>query len=74
LGGECTLCASSYVYESGQDCLICAPFVTKREKRGKKIFRKEQKRKEIVTISTPEFANRKIIKTLGIVSYEHILE
>lgn len=44
----------------------------KREKRGKKLLEKEQKRKEIVSISTPEFVNRKILKTLGIVSHEHI--
>ena len=44
----------------------------KREKRDKKFLEKEQKRKEIVSISTPEFVNRKILKTLGIVSHEHI--
>ena len=44
----------------------------KREKRGKKFLEKEQKRKEIVSISTPEFVNRKILKTLGIVFHEHI--
>jgi uncharacterized protein YbjQ (UPF0145 family) len=44
----------------------------KREKRGNKYLEKEQKRKEIVSISTPEFVNRKILKTLGIVSHEHI--
>jgi uncharacterized protein YbjQ (UPF0145 family) len=44
----------------------------KREKRGKNVLEKEQKRKEIVSISTPEFVNRKILKTLGIVSHEHI--
>ena len=44
----------------------------KRGKRGKKLLEKEQKRKKIVSISTPEFVNRKILKTLGIVSHEHI--
>ena len=44
----------------------------KRGKEVKKFLEKEQKRKEIVSISTPEFVNRKILKTLGIVSYEHI--
>ncbi len=44
----------------------------KRGKEGKKFLEKEQKRKEIVSISTPEFVNRKILKTLGIVSHEHI--
>jgi uncharacterized protein YbjQ (UPF0145 family) len=42
------------------------------EKRGEKVLEKEQKRKEIVPISTPEFTNRKIVKTLGIVPREHI--
>jgi uncharacterized protein YbjQ (UPF0145 family) len=44
----------------------------KRGKEVKKFLEKEQKRKEIVSISTPEFVNRKILKTLGIVSHEHI--
>jgi len=55
-----------------KDYLICVPFVPKKGKRGKKFLEKEQKRKEIVSISTPEFVNRKILKTLGIVSHEHI--
>jgi uncharacterized protein YbjQ (UPF0145 family) len=44
----------------------------KRGKEVKKFLEKEQKRKEIVSISTPEFVNRKILKTLGVVSHEHI--
>ena len=44
----------------------------KRGKEVKKFLEKEQKRKEIVSISTPEFVNRKILKPLGIVSHEHI--
>ena len=70
---SCTLCNSSYVYESGQGlpdvCPICSE---KGKKEVKKFLEKEQKRKEIVSISTPEFANRKIVKTLGIVTHEHI--
>jgi uncharacterized protein YbjQ (UPF0145 family) len=70
---SCTLCSSSYVYESGQGlpdvCPICSE---KGKKEVKKFLEKEQKRKEIVSISTPEFANRKIVKTLGIVTHEHI--
>ncbi len=70
---SCTLCSSSYVYESGQGlpdvCPICSE---KGKKEVKKFLEKEQKRKEIVSISTPEFANRKIVRTLGIVTHEHI--
>lgn len=70
---SCTLCSSSYVYESGQGlpdvCPVCSE---KGKKEVKKFLEKEQKRKEIVSISTPEFANRKIVKTLGIVTHEHI--
>ena len=70
---SCTLCGSSYVYESGQGlpdvCPICSE---KGNKEVKKFLEKEQKRKEIVSIGTLEFANRKIVKTLGIVTHEHI--
>src|SRR5512139_1638268 len=70
---SCTRCGSSFVYESGQGLPdICSTCFEKGKKEVKKFLEKEQKRKEIVTISTPEFANRKIIKTLGIVSNEHI--
>jgi len=70
---SCTICGSSYVYESGQGlpdvCAICSE---KGKKEVKKFLEKEQKRKEIVSIGTLEFANRKIVKTLGIVTHEHI--
>ncbi|MGQ9646802.1 MAG: heavy metal-binding domain-containing protein [Thermodesulfobacteriota bacterium] len=69
----CTLCGSSYVYESGRDLPEVCPICANRERReGKKPLRKERKRKEIVAISTSEFKNRKVVKTLGIVSHEHI--
>jgi uncharacterized protein YbjQ (UPF0145 family) len=51
---------------------MCPVCYEKGKKEVKKFLEKEQKRKEIVSISTPEFVNRKILKTLGIVSYEHI--
>jgi len=70
---SCILCGSSYVYESGQGlpdmCPVCSE---KGKKEVKKFLEKEQKRKEIISISTPEFANRKILKTLGMVSHEHV--
>ncbi len=70
---SCTLCGSSYVYESGQGLPdVCAVCYEKGKKEVKKFLEKEQKRKEIVSISTPEFANRKILRTLGMVSHEHI--
>ena len=70
---SCTRCGSSSVYESGQGlpemCPVCSE---KGKKEVKKSLEKEQKRKEIISISTSEFANRKILKTLGIVSHEHV--
>jgi uncharacterized protein YbjQ (UPF0145 family) len=70
---SCTLCGSSYVYESGQGLPdMCPACYEKGKKEVKKFLEKEQKRKEIISISTSEFANRKIVKTLGIVSHEHI--
>lgn len=69
----CTLCGGSYVYESGQDLPEMCPLCANREKKdGKKPLKKEKKKKEIVAISTSEFKNRKVVKTLGIVSHEHI--
>jgi uncharacterized protein YbjQ (UPF0145 family) len=50
-------------------CPVCAD---KERKGEKKFLKKEKKRKEIVAISTSEFKNRKVVKTLGIVSHEHI--
>jgi uncharacterized protein YbjQ (UPF0145 family) len=70
---SCAKCGNSYVYESGQGlpemCSLCS---NKEKKDGKKISERGEKRKEIVSISTSEFKNRKIVKTLGIVSHEHI--
>jgi uncharacterized protein YbjQ (UPF0145 family) len=70
---SCTLCGSSSVYESGQGlpdkCPVC---FEKAKEEVQKFLEKDQKRKEIVVISTSEFANHKILKTLGIVSHEHI--
>jgi uncharacterized protein YbjQ (UPF0145 family) len=51
---------------------MCAVCSEKGKKEVKKFLEKEQKRKEIISISTPEFANRKILKTLGIVFHEHV--
>jgi uncharacterized protein YbjQ (UPF0145 family) len=50
-------------------CPVCAD---KERKGEKKLLKKEKKRKEIIAISTSEFKNRKVVKTLGIVSHEHI--
>jgi len=50
-------------------CPVCAD---KERKGEKKLLKKEKRRKEIVAISTSEFKNRKVVKTLGIVSHEHI--
>ena len=70
---SCTVCGSSYVYESGQGLPdMCPACSEKGKKEVRKFLEKEQKRKEIVTISTSEFANRKVLKTLGIVSHEHV--
>ena len=70
---SCTRCGSSFVYESGQGLPdMCPTCFEKGKKEVKKFLEKEQKRKEIISISTPEFANRKIVKTLGMVSNEHI--
>jgi len=69
----CTSCGSSYVYESGQGLPEMCPLCSNRErKEGKKLLKKEKKKKDIIAISTPEFKNRKVVKTLGIVSHEHI--
>ena len=69
----CTSCGSSYVYESGQGLPEMCPLCSNKErKEGKKPLKKDKKKSEIVAISTSEFKNRKVVKTLGIVSHEHI--
>jgi uncharacterized protein YbjQ (UPF0145 family) len=50
-------------------CPLCA---NKERREEKKPSKKEKKRKEVIAISTSEFKNRKVVKTLGIVSHEHI--
>lgn len=69
----CTVCGSSYVYESGQGLPEMCPLCSDKErKEGKKLPKRDKKKREIVAISTSEFKNRKVVKTLGIVSHEHI--
>jgi len=69
----CTVCGSSYVYESGQGLPEMCPLCSDKErKEGKKLSKRDKKKREIVAISTSEFKNRKVVKTLGIVSHEHI--
>ena len=70
----CTSCGRAYVCESGQalpeKCSFCSDNDGKDSKR---LLKRDLKRSEIVAISTSEFKNRKVVKTLGIVSREHIL-
>lgn len=70
---SCTACESSYVYESGQGLPeICPACSEKRKKEVKKFLEKEQKRREIMAVHAPHFADRKIVKTLGMVIHEHV--
>lgn len=70
---SCTQCGSSYVYDGGKGlpelCPVCAE---KGKKEVKRFLEREQKRKEIIAISTPEFTDRKIVRTLGAVSHEYV--
>ena len=69
----CTKCRSSYVYESGQGLPdMCSTCSEKGKKEVKKFLEREQKRKEMLMVSTVEIPDRKIIKTLGIVSHQQI--
>jgi hypothetical protein len=62
---SCTLCGSSSVYESGQGLPVKCPVCFEKGKEEvQKFLEKEQKRKEIIIISTSEFANRKILKNI----------
>lgn len=70
---SCSACGSSYVYESGQGLPdICRACSEKSKKEVKKFLEKEQKRKEIVAIHSSDFGSRKIARTLGMVTHEHI--
>ena len=70
----CNSCGSSFVYESGQGlpdlCQVCSE---KGKKETKKFLEKEKRRKEIVVFSLLELPDRKINKTLGLVSHEEII-
>lgn len=70
---SCTACGSSFVYESGQGLPdICQTCSEKGKKEVLKFLEKEQKRKEILAVNAPGLGNRKISKTLGMVTHEHI--
>lgn len=69
---SCTLCKSSYIYAGSQGLPEICPVCSEKKKDIKKFLEKEQKRKEIIAINISEVANRKVVKTLGIVSHEHI--
>jgi uncharacterized protein YbjQ (UPF0145 family) len=70
----CNLCGSSYVYASGQGLPDLCPVCTEKGKKdAKKFLDKEKKRKEIVVFTLSELPDRKINKTLGLVSHEEIL-
>jgi uncharacterized protein YbjQ (UPF0145 family) len=70
---RCTICGSSFVYESGQGlpdlCSVCSE---RKNKEVKEFLDKANKRKAIISVNTNELRERKIVKTLGIVSHEHI--
>jgi uncharacterized protein YbjQ (UPF0145 family) len=69
----CSSCGNAYVYESGQGLPEMCPLCSNKErKEGKKFLKRDKKRSGVVAISTSEFKNRKVVKTLGIVSHEHI--
>jgi len=69
----CSQCGKSVVYDSGQGIPeVCPACAEKGKKEVRKFLEKEQKRKEIIAASASEFAQRKITKTLGIVSDEQI--
>jgi len=70
----CNSCGSSYVYESGQGlpdlCKVCSE---KGKKDAKRFLEKEKKRQEIIAFSLLELPDRKVTKTLGLVSHEEII-
>lgn len=70
---SCSACGSSYVYESGQGLPeICPACTEKQKKEVRKFLEKEQKRKEIMAVHVSGLGDRKILKTLGMVTHEHI--
>jgi uncharacterized protein YbjQ (UPF0145 family) len=70
----CNSCGSSYVYESGQGlpdlCQVCSE---KGKKEAKKFLEKEKRRQAIVAFSLLGLPDRKINRTLGLVSHEEII-
>jgi len=70
----CNLCGSSYVYASGQGlpdlCLACSE---KGKKESRKFLEREKKRKEITAFGLSELPDRKIDRTLNLVSHDEII-
>lgn len=70
----CNLCKSSYVYASGQGLPdLCPACSEKGKKDSKKFLEREKKRKEITAFSLSELLDRKIIRTLSLVSHDEII-
>jgi len=71
---KCKLCDNSFAFSGGEALPDSCPSCTKRKNPDVQQFLADQKkRREFVTVSTPEVGGRKVAKSLGLVTTEQVV-
>ncbi len=71
---KCKFCDNSFTYSGGEALPDSCPSCTKREKPDVvQFFADQKKRREFVTVSTPEVDGKKVAQSLGLVTTEQVV-
>jgi len=71
---KCKLCDNSFTFSGAEALPDSCPSCTKRENPDVvQFFADQKKRREFVTVSTPEVGGRKVAKSLGLVTTEQVV-